>query len=84
MRAILRRLGLGWVPRALKLWPLVGAPIGFALDRAALRALGNAALATLDELPRPAVRERRRGARASQGSARARAPLVRRRSTRKS
>jgi hypothetical protein len=48
LRAILRRLGLGWLPRALKLWPVLGAPIGFAMDRAALRALGFAALDTLD------------------------------------
>ena len=49
LRAILRRLGLGWLPRALKMWPLLGAPVGFALDRAALRALGYAALDTLDD-----------------------------------
>lgn len=49
LRAILRRLGLGWLPRALKLWPVLGAPIGFLLDRAALRSLGSAALATLDD-----------------------------------
>ena len=48
LRAILRRLGLGWLPRALKMWPVLGAPIGFAMDRAALRALGFAALDTLD------------------------------------
>jgi len=48
LRAILRRLGLGWLPRALKMWPLLGAPVGFALDRAALRALGLAALDVLD------------------------------------
>jgi hypothetical protein len=49
LRAILRRLGLGWLPRALRMWPLLGAPIGFAMDRAALRTLGVAALDTLDE-----------------------------------
>jgi len=49
LRAILRRLGLGWLPRALKLWPLLGAPVGFALDRAALRALGSTALDVLDD-----------------------------------
>ena len=49
LRAILRRLGLGWLPRAARLWPLLGAPVGFALDRAALRALGSAALDVLDE-----------------------------------
>jgi len=48
LRAILRRLGLGWLPRALKMWPVLGAPIAFAMDRAALRALGFAALDTLD------------------------------------
>jgi len=48
LRAILRRLGLGWLPRALKMWPLLGAPVGFALDRAALRTLGLAALDTLE------------------------------------
>src|SRR5437868_4506566 len=56
IKAILRRLGLGWLPHALKLWPLLGAPIAFALDRAALRTLGDAALATLDD----AARERRK------------------------
>ncbi|MFL5313162.1 MAG: hypothetical protein ACJ79H_22235 [Myxococcales bacterium] len=48
LRAILRRLGLGWLPRALKMWPLLGAPVGFAVDRAALRALGTAALDALE------------------------------------
>lgn len=48
VRAILKRLGMGWLPRVAKLWPLLGAPIAFAIDRAALRALGRAALATLD------------------------------------
>ncbi len=50
LRAILRRLGLGWLPRALKMWPLLGAPVGFLLDRAALRALGFAALDALAAL----------------------------------
>ena len=59
LRAILKRLGLGWLPRALKLWPILGAPIAFVLDRAALRTLGNATLATLDD----AARARRRNAR---------------------
>jgi hypothetical protein len=49
VRAILRRLGLGWLPRAAKFWPVLGAPVGFALDRAALRTLGEATLATLDD-----------------------------------
>jgi hypothetical protein len=57
VRAILRRLGLGWLPRAAKFWPVLGAPIGFALDRAALRSLGSATLATLDD---DARRRRRR------------------------
>src|SRR5712691_2006115 len=48
LRAVLRRLGLGWLPRALKMWPLLGAPVGFALDRAAVRALGDSALETLE------------------------------------
>ena len=52
IKAILRRLGLGWLPHAVKLWPLLGAPIAFALDRAALRTLGDAALATLDDAAR--------------------------------
>jgi hypothetical protein len=56
LKAILRRLGLEWIPRAAKFWPLLGAPIGFALDRAALRSLGEATLATLDD----AARARRR------------------------
>src|SRR5207244_842947 len=54
LKAILRRLGLGWVPRAMKMWPLLGAPIAFALDRAALRTMGEATLATLDEAARAA------------------------------
>ncbi|MFL5404969.1 MAG: hypothetical protein ACJ79O_03825 [Myxococcales bacterium] len=49
LRAILRRLGLGWLPRALRMWPIVGAPLGFVVDRAALRGLGFAALDTLDD-----------------------------------
>lgn len=69
VRAILRRLGLGWVPRAARLWPIVGAPLAFAFDRAALRTLGEAALATLDDeararrrkaAERPAVKPRAR------------------------
>lgn len=56
LKAILKRLGLGWLPRAVKLWPILGAPIAFAMDRAALQALGDATLATLDD----AARERRR------------------------
>lgn len=52
LREILKRLGLSWLPRALKLWPLVGAPIGFAFDRAALKALGRQAIAALEAAPR--------------------------------
>lgn len=62
LRAILRRLGLGWLPRALKLWPVLGAPIGFAIDRAALKALGTATLATLDDAALARRRARRREA----------------------
>src|SRR2546422_378592 len=58
IRAILRRLGLEWIPRAARFWPLLGAPIAFALDRAALQTLGDATLAILDD----AARARRRGA----------------------
>src|SRR3954471_21335584 len=64
VRAILRRLGLGWLPRAAKFWPVLGAPIGFALDRAALRALGDATLAPLDDAP-PARRRTPQAARAT-------------------
>ena len=52
LKAILRRLGLGWLPRAAKLWPLIGAPISFVLDRAALMTLGDATLAMLDDAAR--------------------------------
>ena len=58
LRAVLRRLGLGWLPRAARLWPLLGAPLAFALDRAALRTLGAAALATLDSVRREAAEGR--------------------------
>jgi len=61
VKAILRRLGLGWLPRAARFWPLLGAPVGFLLDRAALRTLGEATLATLDD----SARARRRRAQAS-------------------
>jgi hypothetical protein len=56
----LKRLGLGWLPRALKLWPLLGAPIAFVLDRAALRTLGEATLAVLDDEARARRRARKR------------------------
>jgi hypothetical protein len=52
VKAILARLGMGWVPKALKLWPILGAPIAYALDRAALKALGDATLVTLDQAAR--------------------------------
>src|SRR5712692_3368031 len=52
LKAILKRLGLGWIPRAMKLWPLLGAPIAFVLDKAALQTLGDATLATLDDASR--------------------------------
>jgi len=61
LKAILRRLGLEWLPRAVKFWPVLGAPVAFALDRAALRTLGEATLATLDD----AARARRRATRAA-------------------
>jgi hypothetical protein len=87
VRAILRRLGLGWVPRAFKFWPVVGAPIGFVIDRAALKALGGAALDTLDAMPakaaRPATAPRKKtGAPKPRRSARAHAPVERPRSKR--
>lgn len=62
LKAILKRLGLGWLPRAFKLWPILGAPIAFALDRAAVRTLGDATLATLDDEAR-LERRRSSGAR---------------------
>ena len=67
LRAILKRLGLGWLPRAMKLWPILGAPLGYAIDRAALQTLGAATLATLHD----AARAKRKSARVSRtGSAR--------------
>ena len=62
LRAILKRLGLGWLPRAARLWPILGAPLVFALDRAALRTLGHAALLTLDSVQRDLRRAGRAGA----------------------
>jgi hypothetical protein len=52
VKAILARLGMGWVPKAMKLWPILGAPIAYAIDRAALKALGDATLVTLHEAAR--------------------------------
>jgi hypothetical protein len=37
------------------MWPLLGAPVGFAFDRAALSTLGFAALDTLDDELRQAT-----------------------------
>lgn len=54
VRTILKRLGMGWLPRALKLWPVLGAPLGYLLDSTAVRALGKATVATLESLPVPA------------------------------
>jgi hypothetical protein len=72
-KAILRRLGLDWLPRAAKFWPVLGAPIGFALDRAALRALGDATLATLDDAARARRRARPRVRRTGRRTIRVRA-----------
>lgn len=58
IKAILARLGMSWLPRAMKLWPLLGAPIAYAIDRAALQALGDATMATLHD----AARKQRRPA----------------------
>jgi hypothetical protein len=60
VRAILRRLGLGWVRRAARLWPLLGAPVAFVLDRSAVRALGSAALDALDSSADRRTRHTRR------------------------
>lgn len=48
IKAVLKRLGLGWVPRVLKLWPVMGAPVGYLLDRAAVGALGHLAIEALE------------------------------------
>jgi hypothetical protein len=69
LKAILARLGMGWVPRAMKLWPLLGAPIAYVLDRAALKTLGDATLATLHDAAlskRRAARTKREGGAAMQ------------------
>jgi len=71
VKLILRRLGLGWLPKAMKLWPLLGAPIAFALDHAALRSLGDATLATLDDAARARRKSARTGRRRSLKLARA-------------
>ena len=71
VKFILRRLGLGWLPKAMKLWPLLGAPISFVLDRAALRTLGEATLATLDDAAREKRQRARSGRRRSLKLARA-------------
>ena len=71
VKFILRRLGLGWLPKAMKLWPLLGAPISFVIDRAALRTLGEATLATLDGAAREKRQRARSGRRRSLKLARA-------------
>jgi hypothetical protein len=80
VKAILARLGMGWVPKALKLWPILGAPIAYALDRAALKALGDATLVTLDE----AARTRRRAKSKSVSVAKPQLATKREKSKRKS
>jgi hypothetical protein len=55
VRLVLRRLGLGWLPKVLKLWPLVGAPIGYVFDSTALRKLGDGAVATLESVTQAQV-----------------------------
>lgn len=55
VRLVMRRLGLGWLPRVFKFWPVVGAPIGYLIDSSAARTLGQLTVATLEE----AERERR-------------------------
>lgn len=59
MRLVLRRLGLGWLPRLMKFWPVVGAPIGYVVDSTAIGTLGRTAIAHLESLPRhpPVVQE---------------------------
>ncbi len=56
VQAILKRLGLGWLPRAARLWPILGAPLAFVIDRAAIAALGGGALRTLDDARRSPVK----------------------------
>jgi hypothetical protein len=51
VRAVLRRIGMGWLPRALKFWPVLGAPIGYVVDSSALRTLGRASIASLESMP---------------------------------
>ena len=48
VRAILKRVGLGWLPRALELWPLAGAPLGYLVDSRMARALGRASVEALE------------------------------------
>jgi hypothetical protein len=68
VKAILARLGMGWVPRAMKLWPVLGAPIAYAIDRAALKALGEATLVTLHDSARSKRRARREKPKSAPGS----------------
>jgi hypothetical protein len=58
IKFILGRLGLGWLPRAMKLWPILGAPISYVIDRTAISALGEATLATLKEAAASQEQER--------------------------
>ena len=53
VRIVLKRLGLGWLPKAMKLWPVLGAPIGYIVDSSALRALGKATIDVLESMPPP-------------------------------
>ena len=50
VKLVLRRLGLGWMPKVMKLWPIIGAPIGYVVDSTALRTLGIGAIATLESV----------------------------------
>lgn len=48
VKFLLKRLGLTWVPKAMKLWPIIGAPIGYVVDSTALSTLGATAIKALD------------------------------------
>jgi hypothetical protein len=48
VKFLLKRLGLSWVPKAMKLWPVIGAPIGYMVDSTALTTLGSSAISTLE------------------------------------
>ena len=49
VKLILQRTGIGWVPKLFKLWPVVGAPIGYVIDSTAVAALGRDAIRTLEQ-----------------------------------